>query len=72
MTACLIELLVKFCELGVPTNCVLEKAPAWGNGVRKPIVFYGTSILQGASDVLMQPFDRDLLQFKLRQAGVIT
>ena len=32
----------------------------------------GQSILQGASDVLMQPFDRDLLQFKLRQAGVIT
>ena len=32
----------------------------------------GQSILQGAADVLMQPFDRDLLQFKLRQAGVIT
>ena len=39
----------KFCELGVPTNCVLEKAGAWGDGARKPIVFYGTSILQGAS-----------------------
>ena len=40
---------VKFCELGVPANCVLEKAPAWGPGERKPIVFYGTSITQGAS-----------------------
>ena len=28
------------------------------------------SILQGAADVLMQPFDRDILQFKLRQAGI--
>jgi hypothetical protein len=37
----------KFVELGVPTNCVIEKAPAWGAGERKPIVFYGTSILQG-------------------------
>ena len=39
----------KFVELGVPANCVLEKAPAWGPGTRKPIVFYGTSILQGLS-----------------------
>jgi hypothetical protein len=39
----------KFVELGIPTNCIIEKAPAWGPGIRKPIVFYGTSILQGAS-----------------------
>ncbi len=31
----------------------------------------GQSILQGAADVIMKPFDRELLQFKLRQAGVI-
>lgn len=39
----------KFVELGIPTNAVIEKAPAWGKGERKPIVFYGTSILQGLS-----------------------
>jgi hypothetical protein len=39
----------KFVELGIPTNRVLEKAPAWGPGGRKPMVFYGTSILQGLS-----------------------
>ena len=39
----------KFVELGVPTNCVIEKAPPWGPDVRKPIVFYGTSIVQGLS-----------------------
>ncbi len=39
----------KFVELGIPTNSLLEKAPAWGDGARKPIVFYGTSITQGAS-----------------------
>ncbi len=33
---------------------------------------FGQTILEGAADVLMMPFDRDLLQFKLRQAGVIT
>jgi two-component system, chemotaxis family, chemotaxis protein CheY len=48
---------------------------------KKPVVFLyaetpdtdmiGQSILQGAADVLMHPFDRDILQFKLRQAGVI-
>jgi len=38
---------IKFLELGVPAPALLEKAPAWGPGVRKPIVFYGTSILQG-------------------------
>ncbi len=48
---------------------------------KKPVVFLyaetpdtemiGLSILQGAADVLMKPFDRDILQFKLKQAGVI-
>ena len=48
---------------------------------RPPVVFLyaetpdtemiGQTILEGAADVLMMPFDRDLLQFKLRQAGVI-
>jgi lysophospholipase L1-like esterase len=37
----------KFVELGVPTNCFIRKAGAWGDGVRKPMVFYATSILQG-------------------------
>ena len=31
---------------------------------------FGQSILEGAADVLMMPFDRDLLQFKLKQAGL--
>jgi len=39
----------KFVEIGIPTNHVMEKAPPWGAGERKPIVFYGTSILQGLS-----------------------
>jgi hypothetical protein len=39
----------RFLELGVPAGAILEKAPPWGPGVRKPIVFYGTSILQGLS-----------------------
>ncbi len=39
----------KFVELGIPTNAVIEKAGSWGPGIRKPLVFYGTSILQGLS-----------------------
>jgi lysophospholipase L1-like esterase len=39
----------KFVELGISPTNVLEKAPPWGAGGRKPIVFYGTSILQGLS-----------------------
>ena len=39
----------KFVELGIPTNAIIEKAGPWGPGVRKPMVFYGTSILQGLS-----------------------
>jgi len=35
--------------VGVPANSIVEKAPAWGEGERKPVVFYGTSILQGLS-----------------------
>jgi len=36
-------------EIGVSANATIEKAPVWGEGERKPIVFYGTSILQGLS-----------------------
>jgi hypothetical protein len=39
----------KYVELGVAETNILEKAPSWGPGERKPIVFYGTSILQGLS-----------------------
>jgi two-component system, chemotaxis family, chemotaxis protein CheY len=48
---------------------------------KKPVVFLfaetadtevvGQSIMQGAADILMQPFDRELLSFKLRQAGIL-
>lgn len=31
---------------------------------------FGQTILDGAADVLMMPFDRDLLRFKLTQAGI--
>ena len=31
----------------------------------------GQSIMEGAADFIMQPFDLELLQFKLRQAGVL-
>ena len=40
---------VKSVELGVPAGAAMEKAPPWGAGERKPMVFYGTSILQGLS-----------------------
>jgi GDSL-like Lipase/Acylhydrolase family/N-terminus of Esterase_SGNH_hydro-type len=39
----------KFVKLGIPTNASIEKAGPWGPGIRKPMVFYGTSILQGLS-----------------------
>jgi len=34
-------------EIGVPSGYSVSNAGAWGPGVRKPIVFYGTSIQQG-------------------------
>ena len=39
----------KFVELGIPTNSTIAKAGPWGASERKPIVFYGTSIVQGCS-----------------------
>lgn len=52
-----------------------------GIGGRKPVVILyaekpdmemiGQSILQGAADVIMKPFDSEILHFKLKQAGVI-
>ncbi len=38
----------QFAEVGVPKGATLDKAGAWGKGDRRPIVFYGTSILHGA------------------------
>ncbi len=32
----------------------------------------GETIMQGAADFLMMPVDRELIQFKLQQAGVLT
>jgi hypothetical protein len=40
---------VQVVELGFPAGAAVEEAGAWGPGVRKPVVFYGTSILQGLS-----------------------
>lgn len=39
---------VRSVELGVPEEATLSKAGPWGSGTRKPMVFYGTSILHGA------------------------
>ncbi len=38
---------VKELEVGFPKGTTYEKSGPWGKGERKPIVFYGTSILQG-------------------------
>jgi hypothetical protein len=38
----------RFAEIGVPEGATITKAGAWGPGSRKPILFYGTSILHGA------------------------
>jgi len=38
----------RFVEIGVPEDTSVSKAGAWGPGTRKPILFYGTSILHGA------------------------
>lgn len=35
-------------EVGVPAGATVSKAGAWGSGTRKPMLFYGTSILHGA------------------------
>jgi hypothetical protein len=37
-----------FVEVGVPEGAAISKAGAWSPGTRKPMLFYGTSILHGA------------------------
>lgn len=63
---------------GAPRDFVKRLRLA-GRG-KPPVVFlfaetpdtemFGQTILEGAADVLMMPLDRDLLHFKLRQAGI--
>jgi hypothetical protein len=38
---------VESVEIGVPDGCKIGKAGPWGEGERRPVVFYGTSISQG-------------------------
>jgi hypothetical protein len=38
----------RFVEVGVPEGATLTRGGPWGPGTRKPMLFYGTSILQGA------------------------
>ncbi len=64
---------------GLPPRDAVKRLRLSGRG-RPPVVFlyadtpdtemFGQSILEGAADVLMMPLDRDLLHFKLRQAGI--
>ncbi len=64
---------------GVVPKEFVKRLRLSGRG-KPPVVFlyadtpdtemFGQSILEGAADVLMMPFDRDLLHFKLRQAGI--
>ena len=52
-----------------------------GRSRRRPVVILyadkpnmesvGETIIEGAADFLVKPFDRDLLLFKLEQAGVL-
>ncbi len=66
---------------GVRPRDIVKRLRRTRAGAKPPVVFLyaetpdtdmiGLSILEGAADVLMMPFDRDLLQFKLKQAGVI-
>ena len=64
---------------GLAPRELVKRLTLSGRG-KPPVVFlyadtpdtemFGQSILEGAADVLMMPFDRDLLHFKLRQAGI--
>jgi DNA-binding response OmpR family regulator len=69
-------------EANAPQNLrpFLRLTNAGGPRQRPVILFYsktadmsviGETILSGAAEFLMLPFDRDLLRFKLRQAGVL-
>ncbi len=64
---------------GLAPRDIVKRLRQSGHG-KPPVVFlyadtpdtamFGQSILEGAADVLMIPFDRDILRFKLRQAGI--
>ncbi|HVM50863.1 MAG TPA: SGNH/GDSL hydrolase family protein [Candidatus Acidoferrum sp.] len=65
-------------EIGVPAEAALTIAGPWGSGKRKPIVFYGTSILQGAcasrpgmvhSAILGRRFDYPTINLGFSGAG---
>lgn len=64
---------------GVVPRDLVKRLRMSGRG-KPPVVFlyaetpdaemFGQTILEGAADVLMMPLDRDLLLFKLKQAGL--
>jgi DNA-binding NtrC family response regulator len=73
------ETALVFAAASEPDQCeeVLQFARS---RLRKPVIFYtdtsseeeiGDLILSGAADFLVKPFDKDLLRFKLEQAGIL-
>jgi hypothetical protein len=68
----------KSLEIGISTNATITAANAWGQGTRKPIVLYGTSILQGGcasrpgmvhSAILQRRFDFPIINLGFSGSG---
>lgn len=70
----------KSLEIGVPPNALLETAPPRPEGLRKPIVVYGTSIVQGGcasrpgmvwTAILGRMLDRPVINLGFSSAGTM-
>ncbi len=74
------DVIVMADKVGMPRQDFIRRARKGGRG-KRPIVLVvtgdanadaiGRAILDGAAECLVKPFDRDLLEFKLRQVGLI-
>ena len=71
----------KSLEIGVPPNALLETAPPRPEGLRKPIVVYGTSIVQGGcasrpgmvwTAILGRMLDRPVINLGFSSAGTMS
>jgi two-component system chemotaxis response regulator CheY len=74
------DIIVMADRIGMASADFVKRARRMGRGKKPAVLLYATSpdtheigrvILEGSAECLVTPFDRDLLEFKLKQIGAL-
>jgi two-component system, chemotaxis family, chemotaxis protein CheY len=74
------DIIIMADRIGMASSDFVKRARRAGRGKKPAVLLYTTSpdtqeigrvILEGSAECLVTPFDRDLLEFKLKQMGAL-